>query len=113
MYNSTRGRSPNTHRNDDASTKLLEEQNDQYTNELQQKVSALKSITIDMRGELMRQNKDLDGMRFDMDTAKDFFKHTISKIDTMVKSGGCGMMCYITLFIFVVFFLVYWMLRFS
>jgi hypothetical protein len=46
-----------------------------------------------------------------MDGTSNLMGNTLSALDEMMKSGGSKHMCYLVLFIFAVFMMIWWMVR--
>ncbi len=85
----------------------LEEQNTQQEDELRSKVSALKSLTIDIGAEVREHNRLLKDVDDDFDSTSGLLGKSISKVLQLAKSGQRYYFLY--LFIFCIFvILVLW-----
>ncbi len=92
--------------------RLYEQQNDDLVNELNGKVDILKSLAIDFRNEAKDQNKMLDDMEGDFDGTSTFLAGTMSRMEKMLNTGGSNHMCYLILFIFLVFMFIYFAIKY-
>jgi blocked-early-in-transport protein 1 len=91
--------------------RMMESQNDELTNRLSEKVNLLKQLSIDIGVEVKEQNKMLDEMDVDFESTQGFMKKTLGGMTQMLNTGGSKHMCYLVLFIFALFILVYWLVR--
>ena len=89
------------------------EENDQMEQELRSKVSALKSLSIDIGEEVRYHNRELSGMDDDMDKVGGFLSQTMGRLKGISRHGYGKMYCYLFLFVMAVFFVMYWMIRFK
>ncbi|XP_039260929.2 BET1 homolog [Styela clava] len=87
------------------------EENDRMEEELKHKVSALKTLTIDIGEEVRLQNRELAGMDDDMDKVGGFLGSTMGRLKGIARHGYGKMYCYLFLFAMAVFFVMYWMIR--
>ena len=85
----------------------LEEQNDELEGELKGKISALKSLSIDIGVEVNEQNKMLKGMDDHFDSTHSLFSSTIGKVVKMAKAHHNYYIYYLLGFCLFVF-LVLW-----
>lgn len=86
---------------------MLEEENERLEAELQGKISALKTITIDIGHEVRYQDKVLRGIDDDMDRTGGFLGATMSRVVRLGRNGHQKYMCYVILFVVFVFFVLY------
>ena len=91
---------------------MLEEENERLENELQGKIGALKSLTIDIGNEVRYQDKLLSGIDDDMERTGGFLSNTMSRVVRLGKNGHQKYMCYMILFVLLVFFILYVTLKF-
>ncbi|KAI8041212.1 BET1 homolog [Drosophila gunungcola] len=97
-----------------ASHDSLEAENEQAAEELKQKIGALKSLTIDIGNEVRYQDKLLRGIDDDMDRTSGFLGNTMTRVVRLAKQGGgARQMCYMFLFVLVVFFILWLTLKFK
>jgi hypothetical protein len=105
MYNSSGNPHASTFRrpyNDDV------DQEDQLAN----KATQLKQITISMRNEIKESNKLVNGIDDDMDKTHGFMGNTIGRVLRLSRSGGnCKIYFYLTLFSLFVFFVLYLVIK--
>lgn len=87
------------------------EENDRMEEELRNKVSTLKKITIDIGEEVREQNKSLKFMDDDFDSVGGFLGSTMGRLRGISRGGYGKMYCYMLLFVLGVFFVMYWMIR--
>ena len=85
----------------------LEEQNEEMEGELKGKISALKSLSIDIGVEVNEQNKMLRGMDDHFDSTHSMFSNTIGKVMKMAKAHHNYYIYYLLAFCMFVF-LVLW-----
>lgn len=92
----------------------LEAENERAAEELQQKIGALKSLTIDIGNEVRYQDKLLRGIDDDMDRTGGFLGNTMTRVVRLAKQGGGSkQMCYMFLFVLFVFVLLWLTLKFK
>uniref|UniRef100_A0A183BPC8 t-SNARE coiled-coil homology domain-containing protein n=1 Tax=Globodera pallida TaxID=36090 RepID=A0A183BPC8_GLOPA len=90
---------------------LVEQQNDDMVEELSSKVSQLKRVTIAIGDDVREQNKLLNEMETKFDSTRGLLGATMKKLGIVSKAGGKNVMCYLVLFAFFVFLVIYWMMR--
>nr|XP_018904775.1 PREDICTED: BET1 homolog [Bemisia tabaci] len=90
----------------------LEETNEQMTSDLRNKISALKSLTIDIGAEVRDQNKHLRDLDNEFDRTGGFLGNTMNRVKRLAKSGKNYPICYLLLFSMLVFFILYFYLKF-
>lgn len=95
-----------------SSHNMLEEDNERLAEELQGKIGALKSLTIDIGNEVRYQDKLLRGIDDDMDRTGGFLSNTMARVVRLGKTGHQKYLCYMFLFVLAVFFLLYITLKF-
>lgn len=91
---------------------MLEEENERLAEELKGKIGALKSLTIDIGNEVRYQDKLLKGVDDDMDRTGGFLSNTMARVVRLGKGGHQKYMCYMILFVLVIFLLLYVTLKF-
>lgn len=94
-----------------ANNDLIEEENEQLTQELQGKIGALKSLTIDIGHEVRYQDKLLRGIDEDMDRTGGFLSNTMNRVIRLGRNGHQKYMCYMFLFALFVFLLLYFVIK--
>lgn len=99
---------PSTSANND----MLEDENQRLTEELQGKIGALKSLTIDIGHEVRYQDKLLRGLDDDMDRTGGFLGNTMARVVRLGKGGHQKYMCYMFLFALGIFMLLYFIIKF-
>jgi|ERR1711902_231123 len=85
----------------------LEEENDKAESELRSKVSALKSLSIDIGVEVREHNKLLKEVDDEFDSTFGQLQHNIQRVLKLVKSGSRYHMLYLFLFCLFVFFVIW------
>lgn len=98
--------------NSRTSPDVLEEENERLASELQGKIGALKSLTIDIGNEVRYQDNLLRGIDDDMERTGGFLSNTMSRVVRLGKNGHQKYMCYMFLFVIIVFFVLYVSLKF-
>lgn len=95
----------------EANNDLIEEENQRLTEELQGKIGALKSLTIDIGHEVRYQDKLLRGIDDDMDRTGGFLSNTMNRVIRLGRNGHQKYMLYMFLFALFVFLLLYFVLK--
>ncbi|XP_014273396.1 BET1 homolog isoform X2 [Halyomorpha halys] len=90
----------------------LEEENDQMTNKLKDKITALKHLSIDIGAEVKYQDKMLHGMSEDFDRTGGFLGNTMNRVLRLTKGSHNYYILYLFIFSIVVFFVLYIVLKF-
>ena len=85
----------------------LEENNELAENELRTKVSALKSLSIDIGTEIREQNKDWNEIDDKFDSTLSQLFHNIDRVVKLAKSGSRWHMFYLFCFCLFVFFVLW------
>ncbi|XP_062606444.1 BET1 homolog [Saccostrea cucullata] len=91
---------------------MLESENDRQEQELSSKVSALKSLTIDIGNEVREHNKFLKEMDEDYDKSGNLLQFSMGRLKAITKAGGPKLWCYMFTFCLFVFFLIWVIVRF-
>lgn len=95
----------------DNQSMFLEQQNDSLADDLASKVSQLKRVTIAIGDEVRDQNNLLNQMDTGFDFSRTMLGRTMSKLGIVSNAGGHRLLCYLVLFSFFVFLLIYWLAR--
>ncbi|KAK8796648.1 hypothetical protein WA588_000776, partial [Blastocystis sp. NMH] len=66
---------------------LMEQENDNRLLELHNKMSSLKSIAVDIDGEVRQQNRYLDGMGNDMSNVVNGMQRTLNKVGKLLSNA--------------------------
>ncbi|CAG9864860.1 unnamed protein product [Phyllotreta striolata] len=90
----------------------IEDENDRMTNELQEKIGALKSLTIDIGNEVKYQDRMLRDVDDDLEKTGGFLGTTMNKVLRLSKGGHNYIIVYLFLFSIVVFFILYFVIKF-
>ena len=88
----------------------LEEENEAAESELRSKVSALKSLSIDIGTEVREQNRLLKDVDDEFDSTLGQLQHNIGRVLKLVKSGNRYYLFYLFLFCLFVFFVLWWII---
>uniref|UniRef100_A0A915LXP4 t-SNARE coiled-coil homology domain-containing protein n=1 Tax=Meloidogyne javanica TaxID=6303 RepID=A0A915LXP4_MELJA len=116
----TGGPGPSSSINMNGGYNILEQQNDEMVEELSSKVSQLKRVTIAIGDDVREQNRLLNEMdRFPIvvprdtkfETTKGLLGSTMKKLGIVSKAGGRNVLCYLVLFCFFVFLVIYFLMR--
>ena len=86
----------------------LEESNLQREGELKDKVSALKSLTIQIGEEARLQTELARNVDDQFDSASALLQNGINKVLALVRSPSRHHLLYLALFAFFVFFVIWW-----
>uniref|UniRef100_A0A5S6R0I6 t-SNARE coiled-coil homology domain-containing protein n=1 Tax=Trichuris muris TaxID=70415 RepID=A0A5S6R0I6_TRIMR len=89
----------------------LESDNDQMVDGLKHKVTTLKSLTIDIGDEVRRQNKELGGLEDHFESSRNVLEATMRRLGLISRSGGARFTLYLVLFSFMVFVMMYYIIR--
>ena len=92
-------------------SEIIEQENDRMLNNLQGKVHALKSLTIDIGNEVKEQNKYLNGMDNDFDFGEGLLGSTMKRLQVMAAKSNKRFTLYLVLFSFGVFLLIYYVIK--
>lgn len=90
---------------------LIEDDNQRLTEELQGKIGALKSLTIDIGHEVRYQDKLLRGIDDDMDRTGGFLSNTMNRVVRLGRNGHQKYMFYMFLFALFIFLLLYLVIK--
>mmetsp|Transcript_4037 Transcript_4037/g.4658 ORF Transcript_4037/g.4658 Transcript_4037/m.4658 type:complete len:120 (+) Transcript_4037:34-393(+) len=108
-----RGRGP-TNRQDklyaEKSEQMFEQQNDELVDQLGSKVDLLRSLTIEIGGEINDQKDILGNVGDGLDFSSGLLKGTMARLARMEAMGSSKQIAYIVAFIVSVFLLVYYVL---
>ncbi|XP_041665419.1 BET1 homolog [Cheilinus undulatus] len=108
----TRSRGEGASRNYVASGyNVYEEENEHLQEGLRAKVSALKSVVVQIRTEIRHQNKMLNEMDSDLDSTGGLLGSTIGRVKRLSRGSQTKLLCYMLLFCFFVFFVLYWFIK--
>ncbi|XP_066585390.1 BET1 homolog isoform X2 [Prorops nasuta] len=112
MRRSNSGR--NYERIPDASTyDSLEEENDRMTDDLRDKIYALKSLSIDIGTEVKYQDKLLRDMDEDFEKTSVSLTSSVNRVLRMAKAGHNCYILYLFIFSAIVFFILWMILKFK
>lgn len=89
----------------------VDQQNDQATEELSLKVRQLGGIAIDLGDEVRRQNAELSGMHDEFESSHNVLVASMRRLGIISKSGGNRFLCYLILFSFAVFLVIYFLMK--
>ncbi|XP_065844532.1 BET1 homolog [Oscarella lobularis] len=90
---------------------MVEHENDRMVEEMTHKVTALKSLTIDIGDEVRSQNKFLKNMNDDFDKTGGFLASTYKRVKKLGREGHHRWICYMFLFVVAVFVITYYLIR--
>uniref|UniRef100_A0A8C4MZ76 BET1 homolog n=1 Tax=Equus asinus TaxID=9793 RepID=A0A8C4MZ76_EQUAS len=88
-----------------------EEENERLTESLRSKVTAIKSLSIEIGHEVKQQNKLLAEMDSQFDSTTGFLGKTMGKLKTLSRGSQTKLLCYLMLFSLFVFFVIYWIIK--
>ena len=87
------------------------EENQRLEEDLKQKVSMLKDLSISIGDEVRDQNSMIGDMDDDMSKVKGFLGLTMNKLKSISKQGYGKLYCYLGLFCLGVFSVMYFLIR--
>lgn len=90
----------------------LEEENDRMTDNLKDKISALKSLSIDIGTEVKYQDRLLHDMDEDFGRTGGFLGNTMNRVLRLSKGRHNYYILYLFIFAVFVFFILYFVLKF-
>lgn len=91
---------------------LVEETNEQLTSELKDKIHALKSLSIDIGQEVKYQDKVLGDLDEDFDRTGGYLGNTMNRVIRMARASHNYYIWYLFVFSIVVFFILYFVIKF-
>lgn len=97
----------------DTNSNILEQQNNERINELSDQVSRLKGLTIDIGNEVREQNSLLDNMGDGFMHTGDMLRNSLTRIGTMLESGGTKHMMYMIGFCVLAMCFLWWLMSFK
>ncbi|OQV17666.1 putative BET1-like protein [Hypsibius exemplaris] len=92
---------------------MLEEENERMKNHLGQKISQLKSLTIDIGNEVRSQNRLIGEMDTDFDTSSGFLGGAMARLQKIQRAGYGSVTWKLLGFALVVCVLLYFIIRFK
>ncbi|KAH0627450.1 hypothetical protein JD844_003171 [Phrynosoma platyrhinos] len=90
---------------------MYDEANEKLTESLRSKVTAIKSLTIEIGTEVKQQNKLLADMDNDFDSTSGFLGATVGRLKTLSRGSQTKLLCYMMLFSLFVFFVIYLIIK--
>lgn len=90
----------------------IEGENDHLTDELKDKIHALKSLSIDIGNEVKYQDKILRDVDEDMERTGGFLGNTMNRVLKLSKGSHNYYIVYLFLFSMFVFFVLYFVIKF-
>ena len=91
----------------------IEEENDEMTNHLSERITALRSLTIDIGNEVREHNRLAREMDDALDKTYGFLGNTLNKVLRLSKGRHNYYICYLCLFAVFVFFVLYVIIKFG
>ncbi|GAV09691.1 hypothetical protein RvY_19188 [Ramazzottius varieornatus] len=92
---------------------LFDQQNEEVTSALGQKISALKSLTIDIGNEVRSQNRMLGEMDSELDTSSGFLGNAMSRLKKLQRANGGSITWKLLGFAFLVFIVIVLIIKFK
>uniref|UniRef100_A0A4X2LW39 BET1 homolog n=1 Tax=Vombatus ursinus TaxID=29139 RepID=A0A4X2LW39_VOMUR len=89
----------------------LEEENARLTESLRTKVTAIKSLSIEIGHEVKHQNKMLAEMDSEFDSTTGFLSKTMGRLKVLSRGSQAKLLAYMALFSCFVFFVIYWIIK--
>ncbi|XP_053570033.1 BET1 homolog [Bombina bombina] len=90
---------------------VYEEENEKLTENLRNKATALKSLSIEIGTEVKYHNKLLGEMDSDFDSAGGLLGSTMNRLKILSRGSQSKLLCYMLLFALFVFFVIYWFIK--
>ncbi|XP_025062585.1 BET1 homolog [Alligator sinensis] len=90
---------------------VYEEENEKLTESLRTKVTAIKSLSIEIGTEVKHQNKMLTEMDSDFDSTGGFLGATMGRLKTLSRGSQTKLLCYMMIFSLFVFFVIYCIIK--
>ena len=97
----------------DTNSNILEQQNNERINELSDQVARLKGLTISIGDEVREQNSLLDNMGDGFLHTGDLLRSSLSRIGTMLETGGTKHMLYMIGFCVLAMCFLWWLMSFK
>ncbi|GJQ13488.1 hypothetical protein GpartN1_g5279.t1 [Galdieria partita] len=113
LFGKNNTRNTNSHSSTDGNQaeQLFEQENNQAWEQLHGKVGSLKDIALQIDQEVTSQNQFLGNMTSSFDSVGELLSGTLSRLQRLVSERTGRHMCYLILFVFIFFVLVYLFLR--
>ncbi|KAL6421678.1 hypothetical protein ACFW04_014491 [Cataglyphis niger] len=92
---------------------VMEDENERMTEELKDKIHALKSLSIDIGTEVKYQDKILRSMDDDFERTSGSLSSSVARVLRLAKAGYNYYILYLFLFSIAVFFILWIVLRFK
>jgi len=92
---------------------VMEDESERMTEELKDKIHALKSLSIDIGTEVKYQDKMLRGMDDDFERTSGSLSGSVARVLRLAKAGHNYYILYLFLFSIVVFFVLWIVLKFK
>lgn len=90
----------------------IEDENDRMTDQLKDKIHALKSLSIDIGNEVKYQDRMLGDIDDDMERTGGFLGNTMNRVLRLGKGSHNYYILYLFLFSIFVFFILYLVIKF-
>ncbi|MBN3298093.1 BET1 protein, partial [Amia calva] len=90
---------------------VYEEENEQLSEGLRDKVKALKHLSIDIGAEVKHQNNMITEMDSAFDSTGGLLGATMGRLKVLSRGSQARLFCYLLLFALFVFFVLYWVIR--
>ncbi|XP_060535448.1 BET1 homolog [Cylas formicarius] len=94
------------------SSNEIEGENERMEQELAEKIGVLKSLSIDIGNEVKYQDKLLRDVDDDLDRTGGFLGKTMNRVKKLSRGSHNYIVLYLFIFSFVVFFILYLVLKF-
>ncbi|CAH8432231.1 unnamed protein product [Heterobilharzia americana] len=99
--------------NYDYRSKPAYDDHERFDLELKEKVNGLRSLSIKIGDELRSQNNLLGDMAGTFDHSEGVLRSTMSRLSRMAKQNlSSGLYCYLLIFVCIIFFMCWFILRF-
>ncbi|XP_020280216.1 BET1 homolog [Pseudomyrmex gracilis] len=92
---------------------VIEDENERMTDELRDKIHALKSLSIDIGTEVKYQDKLLHDMDEDFERTDSSLTNSVARVLRLAKAGHNRYILYLFLFSIAVFFVLWIVLKFK
>ncbi|KAL1925998.1 hypothetical protein VTP01DRAFT_7091 [Rhizomucor pusillus] len=109
MWNNSKGGGDSSRSQGDANSGyVFEQQNDVRMDELGSKISALKSITLDMHQDVTDQDRLLDESNTAFGGLGNTLRHSYGRMNRMISTRHKRQLCFYVTIAVVVFLIIYW-----
>ena len=91
----------------------IEEESEELVDNLREKISSLKAVSINIGNEVKEHNKFLRGFGDDMDNSEGILRGAMGRVLGLHRAGHHRYICWLLLFSIFVFLVIYALMKFK